>query len=185
MRKTILVAFLFCLTVGTLSAKRPKKIQKAIVDSIETTVKTDSVNAKHNFPMVAIGNIRFSTDTVHANLSSDEIYTVDTLNRLIYDKNRLTNFFIRHVVYPNALRYQEAESFLTIRFDIDNYGNVINPKVMNAIHPEMEQEVLRVTACLPEFIVQSSKEKSTMSSKTTNFKAMTVEIPIVFKMLKL
>lgn len=185
MRKTIFLAFLFCMTVGTLSAKRPKKIQKTIVDSIETSVKTDSVNAEYTFPMIAIGNIRFLTDTVYPNVIPYETDPMDTLNHPIFDKKQLLDFFVCHVTYPSELRQTEAEDCLMLRFDIDKHGNIRNPKVSYSIHPEMKDELLRVLSHLPEFIAQKERLKSTLYTESPVVGDITIEVPVFFKILKL
>lgn len=185
MKKTIYITILFCLAMGSLSAKKKDKALKAANDSIISVTENDTTQAVYVFSMISVGDVSFSSDSNQDNPDLDSVNVSDKQ----LNKKQIVNFFVQNVVYPNELKQKAAEDYLKIRFDIDKEGNVKNPKVLNSTYPEMEKEVLRVASRLSDFDPATKTEKSSKNKKKKkqpkDAEDTTVEVPISFRILKL
>lgn len=64
----------------------------------------------------------------------------------------INQYLAGNITYPKKAIKENIEGRVLIRFIVDEEGNVVNPKVMKGVSPEIDMEALRVVAKMPKWI---------------------------------
>lgn len=68
------------------------------------------------------------------------------------DANAFSKWVNQRLIYPKSLKKQGIQGRVTLQFTIQADGSVSNVKVLRGVHPELDQEAVRVIASSPKWI---------------------------------
>jgi protein TonB len=78
----------------------------------------------------------------------------------------------QNIRYPKELADKNISGLVMVKFTIDSLGRVKNPTIIKSLHPDLDQEAIRVVSNLPKW-VPATKDGNLISSEMV--------IPISFK----
>ena len=83
------------------------------------------------------------------------------------------DYIARHVQYPEEALKNKVEGKVYVQFVIDTAGNVVEPKVIRGVSPELDAEALRVVSEMPAWKPGMQRGKPVRVSFT---------LPVIFKL---
>jgi len=63
----------------------------------------------------------------------------------------IKQFLMEHTVYPEKALEEGIQGVVLVEFTIDKEGEVTQPKIKNAVSPELDAEALRVISKMPDW----------------------------------
>lgn len=88
------------------------------------------------------------------------------------DANAFSKWVNQRLIYPDSLKKQGIQGTVTLQFTVQTDGSVSNVKVLRGVHPELDQEAVRVVASSPKW--NPGKSKGTPVPVTYTF-------PVIFQ----
>jgi len=88
--------------------------------------------------------------------------------------DKLLPWIYGHIIYPEEPASNGIHGTVTATFVVNNKGKVVDVKIIRGVHPELDNEVIRVLGLLPDFrpAVQNGKYVSVLYSIPITFKLM-------------
>lgn len=152
-----LASFLsFSQTKDTLS-------ETIVISDLNTTIKKEQLS-----PFIEVENIPLfhSCDSISKSLSKKE--------KLQCFKQKMTEYIQENFFYPKLAQDEHIEGRVTVRFIIDEEGNVTNIKAVGG-HKYLKDAACKIVSLMPKFIPGSHKGKPVKVSFL---------LPLVFKLTK-
>lgn len=85
-------------------------------------------------------------------ITEDAIYyTVNEMPAYIDGKRELPNYVSRTAKYPYEAGRDKAQGVVIVQFIVEKDGSISNPKVIQSVHPKLDEEALRVIGTLKGF----------------------------------
>lgn len=88
------------------------------------------------------------------------------------DSNQFSKWVNQRLVYPEAVKKQGIQGRVTIQFTVQADGSVSNVRVLRGVHPELDNEAVRVVASSPKWKPGKCKDKAV---------AVTYTFPVIFQ----
>jgi periplasmic protein TonB len=99
-----------------------------------------------------------------AAINPDSIYKfVDVPPLYPGGQDSLVAFISRNIKYPEKARKESTVGEVIVQFVVDEKGNVIDPKILKALSPECDAEVIRVLNKMPSWHPGKIKGKKVKS----------------------
>lgn len=67
------------------------------------------------------------------------------------DSNQFSNWVNQRLVYPESVKKQGIQGRVTLQFTVDTDGSVTNVRVLRGVHPDLDNEAVRVVASSPKW----------------------------------
>lgn len=76
------------------------------------------------------------------------------------DSNQFSKWVNQRLVYPDSLMKQGIQGRVTLQFTVQADGTVGNVRVLRGVHPDLDNEAVRVVASSPEWNPGKCKDKA-------------------------
>ena len=88
------------------------------------------------------------------------------------DSNQFSKWVNQRLVYPDSLKKQGIQGRVTLQFTVQADGTVGNVRVLRGVHPDLDNEAVRVVASSPEWNPGKCKDKAV---------PVTYTFPVIFQ----
>ena len=88
------------------------------------------------------------------------------------DSNQFSKWVNQRLVYPDSLKKQGIQGRVTLQFTVQADGTVGNVIVLRGVHPDLDDEAVRVVASSPEWNPGKCKDKAV---------PITYTFPVIFQ----
>lgn len=102
----------------------------------------------------------------------EEFWPVEVMPEFPGGQVELRRFILMNMRYPEKAMKEGIQGKVFINFTINENGKIVNPKVVQSVSPELDQEALRVVKLMPDWKpgMQSGKAVSTDYVMPVDFK---------------
>ena len=88
------------------------------------------------------------------------------------DSNQFSKWVNQRLVYPDSLKKQGIQGRVTLKFTVQVDGTVGNVRVLRGVHPDLDNEAVRVVVSSPEWNPGKCKDKAV---------PVTYTFPVIFQ----
>ena len=88
------------------------------------------------------------------------------------DSNQFSKWVNQRLVYPDSLKKQGIQGRVTLQFTVQADGTVGNVRVLRGVHPDLDNEAVRVVVSSPEWNPGKCKDKAV---------PVTYTFPVIFQ----
>ena len=88
------------------------------------------------------------------------------------DTNQFSKWVNQRLVYPDSLKKQGIQGRVTLQFTVQADGTVSNVRVLRGVHPDLDNEAVRVVASSPKWNPGKCKDKAV---------PVTYTFPVIFQ----
>ena len=88
------------------------------------------------------------------------------------DSNQFSKWVNQRLVYPDSLKKQGIQGRVTLQFTVQADGTVGNVRVLRGVHPDLDNEAVRVVASSPKWNPGKCKDKAV---------PVTYTFPVIFQ----
>ncbi|MCL2246589.1 MAG: energy transducer TonB [Lentimicrobiaceae bacterium] len=147
------IAMLF-LSNGVCQKKTTASEEKKSPDVIVKTTNVTPANPKADINTVQISEVTFvekgktTKDQVEIKDNNTPYYTVNEIPVYVDGKKELPNYVSRTAKYPKEAIKDKAQGIVMVQIIVEKDGSVSNPKVINSVHPKLDEEAVRVASTL-------------------------------------
>ncbi len=67
-------------------------------------------------------------------------------------KEALKNYFMKNLKYPEDAKKQNIQGRIYVKFTVNEYGKITNPKIIRSIYPSLDKEALLLIKNMPDWI---------------------------------
>ena len=88
------------------------------------------------------------------------------------DSNQFSKWVNQRLVYPESLKKQGIQGRVTLQFTVQTDGTVSNVRVLRGVHPDLDNEAVRVVSSSPKWKPGKYKDKEV---------PVTYTFPVIFQ----
>ncbi|MGN0281546.1 MAG: TonB family protein [Prevotella sp.] len=133
-----------------------EKTSREIETSVKETLAVAEI-AKSESPVLQLkekSNLASQNETssLQPKGKDEKVYdVVDEMPSYPGGMEAMFKFLQMNVCYPEVAQKNEIEGRVVVNFVIDKEGNVMEPKIVNSVSPDLDNEALRVVTAMPKW----------------------------------
>jgi len=139
----------------------PKPAPSVIVTSTNVTPSTENPKGTpvQSSEVLLTKDCKKITNKSEIKDDNTPYYTANEMPAYIEGKGRLPFHISQTARYPAEARKDKAEGIVVVQIIVEKDGSISNPKVIQSVHPKLDEEALRVIGTLNKFIPGKQNEK--------------------------